>query len=296
MLIRFCDGRDELLTLEKERSRLKQKLIAANEDVDRLAKSKIAVIEGTSHQIETLRDEICNLNDKLQIQTIRVEELTRLRATHESDEKSDHEFHDETEGAYESTNYLSRAGQSSFWSMGRSRFSTPLWKQTVTDANESKRRLAQETAKEIQRLREIIKVLSNAPGSKDHNIGGMMDTLGRRVGVQGNRNENSNSNQIETGDSTRSLKRSVPIETQRQSSQSQPQSQPQAQLQAQLQAQNYNPRYNEESKDDPFIMDDEKEAPPGVDRMSTSIVWQDVCFFCFFLFCLFWFDIRASVC
>lgn len=149
----------QLKTLETHLDNLRKEMEEVRDENDRLTANKMTLLRETNLQMEAMRDEMQNMAKQLMSKEQMIRHLVHRLERHkegyvpdQEDEKTDTRF----VGALGISNPL----KPEMITFGRSMFSTPI--HTLDETKKSKIELANATALEIGRLREIIRVLSAA--------------------------------------------------------------------------------------------------------------------------------------
>jgi len=147
---------------EEEILKLNNEVKMLHNDNERLLFSKIELIKSTSEQFERMRDEISDLTEILQLLK-RSSTIMETNRKHVKNNTNSNGIYIE-EGLQNNNNndeYKHDIIINDAFSFGRGKYSKPLWKDTVYDTQKSKIKLIENTSNEIERLRQIIRALSN---------------------------------------------------------------------------------------------------------------------------------------
>ena len=154
----FKDNEIRLKAAKLEIDNLETKLEQVNEENHRLTRTKMELLNGTSQQIETMRDELQNMCQQLRQRDATIRKLALINKEGydpDSEEKTDSNARLSWSNPLGINNPLKNGGLMTF---GRSIFSSPV--HTITETKKSKIDLVIASSQEIERLRDIIKVLS----------------------------------------------------------------------------------------------------------------------------------------
>lgn len=154
--IRLKAANFKIDNLEKEISEIK-------DENDRLAVTKMDLLDKTSQQMEEMRDELQNMCQQLVAKEQTIKQLIHISKEgynpdddHKSDTNNNNAIN--TRSSWSNPLGIGNSIKNGLWTFGRSKFSSPI--HTLTDTKKSKIDLAISTSSEIERLRSIIKVLS----------------------------------------------------------------------------------------------------------------------------------------